>query len=154
MIRSTGRSGSSEIHVKVYNSVGQEMVGLSDKINVTVVDSISSTFATFGNKFVFKDGETNSVTLAEGSEEKITVRYFSDKDFLIDLADFEVLLSNNDVFEIITKADGIYLKLKPQADVPLNSEGKAEVTITLSSKATDKDGNLVKIRTTLLVQFL
>ena len=156
-VRSTGRSGEATITVKICNSVGQEMVGLSDSITLKVVDSIESSYATFGNLFVINNGETNTIEIPVGQEsleEKISIRYFSLRNFLIELTDFDVLLSNDNVFEIVTKADGIYLKLKDKATMELDGENKASVVITLRSKTTDDAGKLVSVQTTVYVQFL
>ena len=65
-----------------------------------------------------------------------------------------VTLSNDNVFEIVTKADGIYLKLKDKATMELDGENKASVVITLRSKTTDDAGKLVSVQTTVYVQFL
>lgn len=156
-IRSTGRSGEATITVKIYNSVGEEMTGLSDSITLSVIDSIESSYATFGNLFVIKDGDQTTITIEEGQEaleEKISIRYFSSRDFLIKLADFDVLLSNDNVFEVVNKADGVYLKLKDKAAIELDGENKAAVVLTLRSTATDQSGSLVSIQTTIYVQFL
>ena len=155
-IRSTGRSGEATISVKIYNSVGQEMIGLGDSVKLTVVDAIESSYATFGNLFLIKDGETKTIELEKGTvlEEKISVRYFSSRDFLIELTDYEVLLSNDNVFEVVTKPDGTYLKLKDEANIVLDADEKASVVLTLRSKTTDANGMPVRIQTTIVVQFL
>ena len=155
-VRSTGRSGEATVSVKIFNSAGQEMYGLSDSVLLKVVDAIDSSYATFGNVFVIKDGVSQTIQIEEGNtlEEKIFVRYFSERNFLIELTDFEVLLSNDNVFEIVNKADGVYLKLKDRAEILLDAEDKASVTLTIMSQTTDSVGSIVRIQTVLTVQFL
>lgn len=155
-VRSTGRSGEATIAVSIFNSAGDEMTGLSDSIGLKVVDSIESSFATFGNLFVLKDGLTQTIQIESGTalEEKISVRYFSSRDFLIELTDFDVMISNDNLFEIVEKADGVYLKLKDETNIELDEDDKANVVLTLRSKTTDDTGSLVRIQTTIVVQFL
>jgi len=145
LVRSTGRRGEATITLKVFNSVGEEQPDLEAKTTLTVVDSIKESYATFGNACVLTDGLELEVHTAPGTEFKIDVKYFSVDDYLIDIANFDCYLSNDEVFEIVNKNDGVYLKVIATSDI--------ETDLIIMSKAVDQTGFPVKIKCKLKVRF-
>jgi len=144
LVKSTGRRGESRITVQICNSNNEEITGLTASITLKVVDAISECFATFGNDFVITDGLEKDISSTINQEYKIDVKYFDESGYLIELADFDCYLSNDDVFEIVKKSDGIYLKVV----------GEGEVVLTIQSNTVDTTGNPVRIQSNLQVQFL
>ncbi len=144
LVQSTGRRGNSKITVQICNSANQEMTGLSASINLEVEQAVEEAYATFGNSYILTDGKVIDCQLAEDSEQKIAVRYFDSLGYLIELADFDCYLSNDNVFELVSGDGGYYLKVI----------GEGEVVVTLQSKGVCSDGTPSRIQVTMHVQFL
>ncbi len=144
LVRSTGKRGSSLVTVRVCDGQGNAVSGLSTSINLTVVDPIDNTFATFDNRFVLRHGETYELTLEKGYEAVINVRSFNEEGFIINNAEYDCYLSNDSVFESRIDDLGIFLVVK----------GSGEVKVTLQSRSSDASGKPVKIEFVLKVQIL
>ena len=143
LVQSTGRRGSATITVKVCNSKGEEVESLTDTLTINVIEAVDSSYASFGNLFVFEDGGTTEATLVLDDQFKISVKYFDPEGFLIENASFECYLSNDNVFEKVVVEGEVYLKVK----------GEGTVTVTLMSDATDAVGSPVRIQHVIVVQF-
>lgn len=144
LVRSTGRRGSSTINVQICNGVGEKLIGLSASIRLDVVETIKTSYATFGELFIVEN-VANSIQLVapQNSEHKIDVKYFDEQGYLIDVAEFELFVSN-DVFEVVENQDGKFIKIK--------HEGVVELTI--QSKNISTEGKVLQIKRTIQVQFL
>ncbi len=149
-VQSTGRRGSSEVKVEVCNSEGTTQTGLSATIRLNVVSSVNDVFATFGNS-VIRDKNKLNLSLSGGEEFKIRARYFDSSNIEIDLADYEVFLSNDKFFTLEKNQGGYTLTAKAKDEV--NSAG-GTVDITIQTLDIGTDGNPVKIKITVQVQFL
>ena len=142
LLKSTGRRGSAKIDVQIFNSVNQEMSGLKTSINLIVVETLNDSFVTLDSNRVLRHNETTILTKNISDELLLEVMYFSDLNLVNKLADFNVYLSNDNVFEIVEKEGKTYLKVV----------GEGVVEITIQSTAHNNQGVPIVIKNNIEVQ--
>ncbi len=142
LVRSTGRRGSADIKVSLQNSQGTLMSGLEAQIKLTVVENISEAFVSFGDDLVVKNGSSNIVSMTSDEQRLLKVLYFNSLGIQNTLTDFNIYLSNEEVFEIIEQDGEVYLKAKHLA---VTSSEAYQVFVTIQSEALKVNGEPLKI---------
>lgn len=141
VIASTGKGGSSDVTVEILNAKG-ESCGLVATTKIECQNNISDSFAVVGNSVVKNNSQLDLI--ARGGENFVVgVRYFDAEQFLIDGIDFDVLLSNHNVFEV-SEQDGKKV---------LTVIGEGEVKVTIQSTGVNTSGVPSKIVFKITVQF-
>lgn len=145
-IKSTGRRGESQITVSILNSEGKQVQGadgnnLTATINVVVSEYIKTVVPSVGNNIAVND-QTMQVKAQAGDFLTTDFKCFDQSNFLIDNAEYFVLLSNQNVVKIVEDENGKKLEVL----------GYGEVYVTLQSKGVDVNGNPIRIKFLLKVQ--
>lgn len=141
LVASTGRMGESDITVEILNGKGEDL-SLKAKTTIRCENNISYSFATVGNDVV-KNKDEIVVSNGAGSRMPVAVKYFDNKNFLLENDKFTVQLSNNSVLHLTTENGKTYLTVL----------GEGKVKVTLVSTGVNANGLPDKITFTVNVQF-
>lgn len=140
VVASTGKSGESDIRVEILNSLGESQ-NLVATTKLVCRNNVADTFVIFGETVIKNNAQLNIATEKDVSFD-VQVFYFDKNDFLISDADFDILLSNNDVFDVVEDKDGKHLVVKEQKD---NEVFEYEVKVTLYSNEDNTSGLPTKV---------
>ena len=151
LVRSTGRSGEAKVDVQICDSANKEKVGLKASVTLKVVENVADAFICIDNKVVHDEGALELVMSAE-EEKRINVLYFDDKNFVNELAEYDIYLTNNKVFELLEDGTGYYLKLKNLT--PTTGDKFYSVDLIIQSKVMNSEGNPYQVRCLIKVRVL
>jgi len=142
LVGSTGRRGESELTIEVLNGRGVSQ-NLKASIRLSVEENVSESFVILGQNVV-KDGDNIELSLELYDEIGLLVNYFDADSFLIENAQYTVLLSCDNVLE----------RVEREGKTVLIAKGAGEVKITLVSSAVDQAGLPLKTTLNVKVQIL
>lgn len=149
IVASTGKSGESDIRVEILNSLGESQ-GLVATTKIVCRNNVADTFVVFGETVIKNNAELN-ISADEGVSFDVQVYYFDKNDFLISDADFDILLSTNDVFEVVEgEGNKKSLVVKPKKNAEVDTY---EVKVTLYSNEDNADGLPYKVVFNVKVNF-
>ena len=152
LVRSTGRMGEATITAKMLNGYGEEIEGLAATLKLSVVENIASSFIVVGNNSVNNKAYLPIETSVVGSKYYIKAYYFGNSGFKNEIAEFDVYLSNDKVFELNKDEEGFYLELK---NIPKLEEGLYySVKLTIQSTLLNNQGQPERIDVELRVRIL